>query len=586
MSTSIISIHPDNENNVDIICNDILSEYELSPSNQQILSSKLKAHIVSMIKAQKNLSNEAKENIQRLYHNDLIHKQKQKIQNEQLKIYNEKKEATFSPKINTYSKNLCSNGRSRNNHYSKNQKYKTQIQLQRIINKANEVDVCNKANKQSITNENNNKYIHCKSLSPSSLKFIDRHLQTQNVNELFIPNLNYIISRDLNIHLNETINTSKKNGNDYTGNTSSKHHQAKKDSYAEIFKTQIFTVNNNLSYTNTNNITSSLSFTQKAKKISSKNRLPISPSSPQNVNNNINASKNMSNDDLFEIKESDIIESQDFTMKLKDDAIIKEQNNFIKGESNKTKQQHPKTTTMFKNSSIQNAVSKTIPTNNKEKGCFNSSPSIIVHKYPFQPVINQKNKGIVSHNKSRINNCVERLHKPQSMSFENLPSNKNNKDIKYHRTYGEIKKTYNKKETISKSKKCVSLKKKNTPNRKSFQGLTIREIRNKKELMILYKEEKDKKQFMNEQSKSICIEHLNNYRSNILKNLYEKINEHNDNNTKEIIKKIKNNNIVLEEGTKQICIKILENICDKKLKLTFNNFIFVGNDIFMNNNEN
>ena len=156
MSTSIISIHPDNETNVDIICNDILSEYELSPSEQKILSSKLKAHIVSMINAQKNLSNEAKESIQRLYHNDLIHKQKQKIKNEQLQICNEKKEATFSPKINTYSKNLCSNGRSRNNHYSKNQKYKTQIQLQRIINKVNEINVYNKGIKHSITNENNN----------------------------------------------------------------------------------------------------------------------------------------------------------------------------------------------------------------------------------------------------------------------------------------------------------------------------------------------------------------------------------------------------------------------------------------------
>jgi hypothetical protein len=156
----------------------------------------------------------------------------------------------------------------------------------------------------------------------------------------------------------------------------------------------------------------------------------------------------------------------------------------------------------------------------------------------------------------------------------------------YHKTCGDIKKTYKQKETISKSKKCVSLKKKNTLNRKNFQGLTIREIRNEKELMILYKEEKDKKKFMKEQSKSICIEHLNNYRSNVLKILYEKINEYNDNNIKEIIKKIKINNIALEEGTKQLCIKILENICDKKLKLTFNNFIFVGNDILMNNDEN
>lgn len=528
----------DKLDNIDKICEDLIVKYKINSDIKDKLCKKLKTYIITTHKNEKSLNPKVKEIINRLYNDEKI---KTKNKNKQIE---ETKTICSSPKI--------LNEQIKNN-YSKNKREIINTQISRILKYVNEVDQC----KQFTINEYNsrrsskNRTQKRKSIK-SSLKFIDRDLQREAQNDLFIPNVKYqnSFNNELNLNLNNT--ELKKTNLDFTTSRII----PTKDSYAEIYKNQILLnsmINNSTVSVRTRPLSKSL--TSRIKTI------------------NGTASKNKSNDNLYQIKEN-----ESSSIKGKDSKVItitnvtNETQRREKEEKEKIKREQLKKDLKSNKDRIQKKI-KEINDNmpdgfvklfqeekkTKLKKEKNKEKIEEIENY-FTPTINQRSKEICLKNKNRNSNCVSRLFsqsKKETKKFERIGSSP---------SYNTIQnKTISSPYTTNKhfySSKSIILDKQR-----------IREKKIEEELIKNCEEHNKKRNNLRKNSLHQCEKHLNHYKLNNFKNIYEQLAQY---NIQEIdIDKVK---IDKEIKEKLVC-PVLHILKARNLEFNFQNFYILCNEL-------
>lgn len=529
----------DQLDNIDKICDELIAKYKINYDIKEKLCKKLKTYIITTHKNEKSLNPKVKKIISRLYSNE---NNKTKCNDKQIE---ETKTLCSSPKI--ISEQI-------KNNYSKNKKEIINTQISRILKYVNEIAQC----KQFTINEYNSR---CSSKnrtqkrksSKSSLKFIDRDLQRETQNDLFIPNVKYqnSFNNELNLHLNNT--ELKKTNLDFTTSRVI----PTKDSYAEIYKNQILLnsmINNSTVSVRTRPLSKSL--TSRIKTI------------------NGTASKNKSNDNLYQIKEN-----ESSSMKVKDSKVItitnvtndtqkreKEEKEMIKREKLKKdlKDNGSKDRIQKKikeiNDNMPDGFMKLFQEEKKTKLKKQKNKEKIeeIENY-FTPTINQKSKDICMKNKNRNSNCVSRLY-----------SNKNKKEKKFERigsspSYSTktISSPYNSNKNFYSSKSIIL----------NNDKQRIREIKSEQELIKNCEEHNKKRNNLRKNSLHQCEKHLNHYKLNNFKNIYEQLAQY---NIQEIdIDKVK---IDKEIKEKLVC-PVLHILKARNLEFNFQNFYMLCNEL-------
>lgn len=416
--------------NIDKICDDLVEKYQIDPMVKVALANKIKNHVLAMKNTQETLTWKVKEIVKRLYDEELKIKRKKEKEKTALRKKEkeeEKKIYTFSPKISVNSdedvlswKNIHQRTKSRSSQEN--------LLIKKIIKYAEEVEECkqyksSKSKKSKMKEKIGDKNVIIK----SSLKFIDRDLKEETQNDFFIPNINFrssIVNNDLNLHLTKdsiirtglTFNSSK--------------FVPLRDSYAEIYKNQM-----NYQVSINNSSMTGLS-------------LQVPKSNLKGKAMQINYSRNKSDDNLFEIKESegldtlDIItcpsqmekEEKDFEAFSKG-LSEREQNvlrnslrftfksamNTIKPSKQKEKEDNElkKQKCEKRLKEIEENLPKSfkVMVNNEKIGKRKKEKveeKILKEYYPFKPTINKKTEKIMNTKfKGREKNCFNRLFSPQ-----------------------------------------------------------------------------------------------------------------------------------------------------------------------------
>ena len=528
----------DKLDNIDKICGDLIVKYKINSDIKDKLCKKLKTYIITTHKNEKSLNTKAKEIINRLYNEEMI---KAKNQNKQIE---ETKTICSSPKIiNEHN----------NNNYSKNKKEIINTQISRILKYVNEVDQCKQftINEYNSRHSSKNRTQKRKSIK-SSLKFIDRDLQREAQNDLFIPNVKYqnSFNNELNLHLNNT--ELKKTNLDFTTSRII----PTKDSYAEIYKNQILLnsmINNSTVSVRTRPLSKSL--TSRIKTI------------------NGTASKNKSNDNLYQIKEK-----ESSSIKGKDSKVItittvtNETLKREKEEKEKIKREQLKNDLKVNNDRIKKNIKeindnmpdgfvKLFQEEKKTKLKKQKNKEKIEEKENyFTPTINQRSKEICLKNKNRNTNCVSRLFsqsKKETKKFERIGSSPSYNTIQ-NKT---ISSPYSTNKHFYSSQSIILDKQR------------IREKKSEEELIKNCEEYNKKRNNLRKNSLHQCEKHLNHYKLNNFKNIYEQLAQY---NIQEIdIDKVKIDNEIKE---KLVC-PVLHILKARNLEFNFQNFYILCNEL-------